>query len=75
MLRDVAAVTPLRYVALRYFNVAGADPEARIGQSTPEATHLIKVACEAVTGRRTHVAILEPTTTPRTEPASATTFT
>jgi len=57
MLRDVAAVTPLRYVALRYFNVAGADPEARIGQSTPEATHLIKVACEAVTGRRTHVAI------------------
>lgn len=57
MLRDVAAVTPLRYVALRYFNVAGADPEARIGQSTPEATHLIKVACEAVTGKRAHVAI------------------
>lgn len=57
MLRDVAAVTALRYVALRYFNVAGADPEGRIGQSTPEATHLIKVACEAVTGKRTHVAI------------------
>ena len=57
MLRDVAAVTPLRYVALRYFNVAGADPEARIGQSSRESTHLIKVACEAVTGRRSHVAI------------------
>ena len=57
MLRDVAAVTPLRYVALRYFNVAGADPEARIGQSSHESTHLIKVACEAVTGRRPHVAI------------------
>lgn len=57
MLRDVAAVTPLRYVALRYFNVAGADPQSRIGQSTPEATHLIKVACEAVTGKRRSVAI------------------
>lgn len=57
MLRDVAAVNPMRYVALRYFNVAGADPDARIGQSTPEATHLIKVACEAVTGKRSSVAI------------------
>jgi UDP-glucose 4-epimerase len=57
MLRDVAAVTPLRYVALRYFNVAGADPGGRIGQSTPEATHLIKVACEHVVGRREQVAI------------------
>ena len=57
MLRDTAAVMPLRYVALRYFNVAGADPGTRIGQSTPEATHLIKVACEAVTGKRPHVAI------------------
>ncbi|MGE3601670.1 MAG: UDP-glucose 4-epimerase GalE, partial [Dehalococcoidia bacterium] len=57
MLRDVAAVTPLRYVALRYFNVAGADPEARIGQSSRDATHLIKVACEAATGRRPHVGI------------------
>ena len=52
MLDDVAAVTPLRYVALRYFNVAGADPGGRIGQSTPEATHLIKVACEHAVGRR-----------------------
>ena len=57
MLRDVAAVTPLRYVALRYFNVAGADPGGRIGQSTPEATHLIKVACEHVVGRRKQVSI------------------
>jgi UDP-glucose 4-epimerase len=57
MLRDVAAVTPLRYVALRYFNVAGADPGGRIGQSTPEATHLIKVACEQAVGKRPGIEI------------------
>jgi UDP-glucose 4-epimerase len=57
MLRDVAAVADLNYVALRYFNVAGADPEGRIGQATPEATHLIKVACEHVIGKRDHVSI------------------
>ena len=57
MLRDVAAVTPLRYVALRYFNVAGADPGGRIGQSTPQATHLIKVACEHVVGKRETISI------------------
>ena len=57
MLADVAAVTPLRYVALRYFNVAGADPGGRIGQSTPEATHLIKVACEHVVGKRKGISI------------------
>jgi len=57
MLRDVSAVTPLRHVALRYFNVAGADPAGRIGQATPQATHLIKVACEHVVGKRDHVAI------------------
>ena len=57
MLRDIAAVSPLRYVALRYFNVAGADPGGRIGQSTPEATHLIKVACEHVVGKRPQVSI------------------
>ena len=57
MLRDLAAATGLRYVILRYFNVAGADPEGRIGQSTPEATHLIKVACEAATGKRPGVEI------------------
>ena len=57
MLRDVAAAHPLRFVALRYFNVAGADPGGRIGQSTPEATHLIKVACEHLVGRREQVSI------------------
>ena len=53
MLRDVAAVNPLRYVALRYFNVAGSDPEGRIGQATPKATLLTKVACEVVVGKQT----------------------
>jgi UDP-glucose 4-epimerase len=57
MLRDVAAVTPLRYVALRYFNVAGSDPMGRIGQATPKATLLTKVACEVVVGKRDHVSI------------------
>jgi UDP-glucose 4-epimerase len=57
MLRDTAAAHPIRYVALRYFNVAGADPGGRIGQSTPEATHLIKVACQHVVGRRDQVSI------------------
>ena len=52
MLQDVAAAHPLTYVALRYFNVAGADPKGRTGQSTPEATHLIKVACQTVLGQR-----------------------
>jgi UDP-glucose 4-epimerase len=50
MLADLAAATALRYVALRYFNVAGADPEGRTGQSTPGATHLIKRACQAALG-------------------------
>jgi UDP-glucose 4-epimerase len=57
MLRDVAAVNPLTYVALRYFNVAGSDPQGRIGQSTPKATLLTKVACEVAVGKRDHVAI------------------
>ena len=57
MLRDVTAVEPLRYVALRYFNVAGSDPQGRIGQATPKATLLTKVACEAAVGTRDHVAI------------------
>jgi UDP-glucose 4-epimerase len=57
MLRDVAAVNPLRYVALRYFNVAGADPSGAIGQATPGATLLTKVACEAMVGKRSHVSI------------------
>ncbi len=57
MLRDLAAASDLTYVALRYFNVAGSDPAGRIGQSTPNATLLIKVACEAVVGKRPYVAI------------------
>lgn len=52
MLRDVAIVTDMSYVALRYFNVAGSDPECRIGQSTAKATLLTKVACEAAVGKR-----------------------
>lgn len=57
MLSDVAAASELNYVALRYFNVAGSDPEARIGQSTAEATLLTKVACEAAVGKRDKVYI------------------
>ena len=52
MLRDLAAASALRYVALRYFNVAGCDPQGRIGQSTKNATLLVKVACEAALGKR-----------------------
>ncbi|HTV32070.1 MAG TPA: UDP-glucose 4-epimerase GalE [Methylocella sp.] len=52
MLADVAAAHSLRYVALRYFNVAGADPQGRLGQSTPAATHLIKVASQTALGQR-----------------------
>jgi UDP-glucose 4-epimerase len=57
MLRDTALAHGLKYVALRYFNVAGADPMARMGQRTPEATHLIKVCCQAALGMRTSVSI------------------
>jgi UDP-glucose 4-epimerase len=52
MLRDAGAAHGLRYVALRYFNVAGADPQARSGQSTPQATHLIKIASQTALGAR-----------------------
>jgi UDP-glucose 4-epimerase len=57
MLADVARAHPLNYCALRYFNVAGADPRARTGQSTAGATHLIKVAVEAALGKRSHVEV------------------
>lgn len=57
MLRDLAAASDLRYVALRYFNVAGSDPAGRIGQSTRKATLLIKVAAEASVGKRDSVSI------------------
>jgi UDP-glucose 4-epimerase len=52
MLRDAGAAHGLRHVILRYFNVAGADPRGRVGQSTKGATHLIKVAVEAALGQR-----------------------
>jgi UDP-glucose 4-epimerase len=62
VLRDVASSTaassaPFRYVALRYFNVAGAATDGSLGQATPEATHLIKVACEAACGKRDGILI------------------
>jgi UDP-glucose 4-epimerase len=57
MLADVAAAHPLNYGVLRYFNVAGADPLARTGQSTAGATHLIKVALEAALGQREAVSV------------------
>lgn len=57
MLRDVAAAHDFNYCALRYFNVAGADPEGRTGQSTAGATHLIKIAAEAALGKRPSVSV------------------
>ncbi|BBF92921.1 UDP-glucose 4-epimerase GalE [Blastochloris tepida] len=57
MLADTAKAHGLAYVVLRYFNVAGADPDGRSGQSTPNATHLIKVCCEAVLGLRPGVSV------------------
>jgi len=57
MLGDTAAAYAMNYCALRYFNVAGADPQARSGQSTAGATHLIKVAVEAALGKRSHVSV------------------
>ena len=57
MLRDTARAHDLRYVALRYFNVAGADPRGRSGQSTARATHLIKVACETALGERPYLEV------------------
>jgi UDP-glucose 4-epimerase len=52
MLEDTSKAFRLAYVVLRYFNVAGADPKGRLGQSTPQATHLIKVAVQAALGHR-----------------------
>lgn len=57
MLRDLAIACPMRHVILRYFNVAGCDPQGRIGQSTAKATLLTKVAVEAAVGKRSHVSI------------------
>ena len=57
MIRDVANAHDMRYVMLRYFNVAGADAGGRVGLSTEGATHLIKLACEAALGRRDHLEV------------------
>jgi UDP-glucose 4-epimerase len=57
MLEDTARAHDFRYVALRYFNVAGADPKGRTGQSSPRATHLIKRACQVALGRVPHLDI------------------
>ncbi len=57
MLRDTAVASDFGYVALRYFNVAGADPAGRAGQSSPTATHLIKVAVELALGKRTQMEV------------------
>jgi UDP-glucose 4-epimerase len=57
MLSDACAASSMRHVTLRYFNVAGCDPEGRIGQSTREATLLIKVASEAAVGKRPGISI------------------
>jgi UDP-glucose 4-epimerase len=55
MLHDVASAYGMQYVVLRYFNVAGADPQARIGLATTGATHLLKIAVEAATGQRAKI--------------------
>ena len=57
MLEDASAAHPFNYGALRYFNVAGADPQGRTGQIGKGSTHLIKIACEAAVGKRPHVAV------------------
>ena len=57
MLADTARAHDFRFVALRYFNVAGADPKGRSGQSTPRATHLIKVACETALAKRSNMEV------------------
>ncbi len=57
ILRDTAQAQDFNYIALRYFNVAGADPQARSGQTTKVATHLIEVASQAAVGQRDHMSI------------------
>ncbi len=76
MLRDASAAHGLKHVILRYFNVAGADPQCRTGQSTDGATHLIKVAVETALGLRPKLEVFGTRLSDsRTEPASATTST
>jgi UDP-glucose 4-epimerase len=57
MIRDLCQASDMNHVILRYFNVAGCDPECRIGQSTPNATLLTKVACEAAVGKRQSISV------------------
>lgn len=57
MLRDVVEAHDMSFAALRYFNVAGGDPEGRVGQSTANATHLIKVACQTALGQRPYIEV------------------
>ena len=57
LIQDYAAASDLKYVILRYFNVAGAEPSGRIGQISPNATHLIKVACDAALKNRSEMLI------------------
>ncbi len=73
MIADAAAAHGFTYVVLRYFNVAGADPAGRSGQSTPDATHLIKVATQAALGRRARLDVYGTDTRRRTARACATT--
>ena len=75
MLRDLAAASALRYVALRYFNVAGSDPGGRIGHTAPNATLLVKVACQQAVGVRPSISIFGTDTRRRTARACATTST
>jgi UDP-glucose 4-epimerase len=75
MLRDASRAHGLKHVTLRYFNVAGADPQGRSGQSTDGATHLIKVAAEVALGLRPKLQVLVPIIRRRTAHASATTST
>lgn len=57
IIQDLAKISDLRYVILRYFNVAGANPEGKIGQNNPQATHLIRMACDAALGLRSQAQI------------------
>jgi UDP-glucose 4-epimerase len=75
MLADAARAHALNFCALRYFNVAGADPAGRSGQSTAGATHLIKVAVEAALGKRGHVGVYGADYAPPTARGCATTST
>ncbi len=76
MLEDTARAHDFRYVALRYFNVAGADPKGRTGQSSPRATHLIKRGCQVALGRVPHLDIFGTDyPRPKTAPVCAITST